>query len=221
MIFRTVAILACAVTIVAVLPVQTQPAGRAEALASRLQQHYDKIGDFEADFVQTILNPVLRTKTTGNGHLYVKRPGRMKWVYATPERQELIYDGKRLVAYYPDDKVANITEISRDSSSPSLLFLAGQGNILRDFIPSNGDSTVTGTVGLKLTPRRPEPEYEYFVLMVEEKSAQLRGLRTRDNQGGDTTTTFQNLRENGGVRDSLFEFTPPKGVEVFSPGAAR
>ena len=61
-----------------------------EELASRIQTRYDTIRDFEADFVQTYQGGLLRTKTTEQGTVAIKRPGRMRWVYTKPERKEFV-----------------------------------------------------------------------------------------------------------------------------------
>lgn len=213
-------LLSCVTALVGVSGLLAQPAGRAEALALKLQQHYDGIKDFEADFIQTVRGGVLPTKSVGEGHLFVKKPGRMRWVYSKPERQELIWDGLRAISYSPDDKHAIESEAPADGSA-ALLFLAGRGNILRDFTPSIAPSTAPGTVGLKLTPRQAEPDFDHFTVVLDEKSTQLRSLVWRDGQGGETTTEFRNLKENAGIPDRLVVFTPPRGVEVITAGPQR
>ena len=42
----------------------------------------------------------------------------------------------------------------------------------------------------------------------------MRQLIVVDGQGGTSTFSFTNLRENVGVADSRFVFTMPKGVDV-------
>ena len=42
----------------------------------------------------------------------------------------------------------------------------------------------------------------------------MRQLIVVDGQGGTSTFSFANLRENVGVADSRFVFTMPKGVDV-------
>jgi outer membrane lipoprotein-sorting protein len=67
---------------------------------------------------------------------------------------------------------------------------------------------------LKLVPRRPEPEYEYLVVTVDPALLQIRTLTTRDRQGGDSTLTFANMKENRGLSDKDFVFRTPRGVKV-------
>ena len=60
-----------------------------------MQQRYNSIRDFQGDFVQTYEGGVLRTKTTEQGTLAIKRPGRMRFTYTKPERKEFVSNGVR------------------------------------------------------------------------------------------------------------------------------
>jgi len=189
-----------------------------ETLAKGLQARYQSIQDFSANFVQTYRAGVLRTQTTESGTVAVKKPGKMHWTYTKPERKELVSDGRKLHWYVPEDKQVIVRDVADEASTPAL-FLSGKGDIARDFTPSAVDSTVPGAVALKLVPRRSEPEYEYLVVTLDPASLQIRALTTRDHQGGDSTITFSNMKENRGLSDKDFVFTVPRGVTVVNDAA--
>jgi outer membrane lipoprotein-sorting protein len=94
------------------------------------------------------------------------------------------------------------------------MFLSGRGNLVRDFDAAMAPSPVKGAVALKLTPRQRQPEYEYLVVAFDPATLQIRSLTTRDLQGGESTTTFSNMKENRGTSDKEFVFRPPRGVTV-------
>jgi outer membrane lipoprotein carrier protein len=184
-----------------------------EALARGLQERYQSIRDFSADFVQTYRAGVLRTQTSESGTVAVKKPGKMHWTYTKPERKELVSDGRKLYWYVPEDKQVIVRDAADEASTPAL-FLSGKGDIARDFTPSLVDGAVAGAVALKLVPRRSEPEYEYLVVTLDPSSLQIRALTTRDHQGGESAITFSNMKENRGLPDKDFVFTVPRGVTV-------
>jgi outer membrane lipoprotein carrier protein len=184
-----------------------------EALARGLQERYQSIRDFSADFVQTYRAGVLRTQTSESGTVAVKKPGKMHWTYTKPERKELVSDGRKLYWYVPEDKQVIVRDVADEASTPAL-FLSGKGDIARDFTPSLVDGAVAGAVALKLVPRRSEPEYEYLVVTLDPSSLQIRALTTRDHQGGESAITFSNMKENRGLPDKDFVFTVPRGVTV-------
>jgi outer membrane lipoprotein carrier protein len=194
----------------------------ADALARALQQRYQTITDFSADFVHTYRGGVLRTKTSERGTVKVKKPGKMRWVYTAPERKEFVSDGVKIYTHLPEDKQVMVSPVppDNDATTPAL-FLSGKGDIARDFTAALVESPVAGAIGLKLTPRKPEPQYDYFVVDTSRPGLQIRALVTHDPQGGDSVITFMNLKENQGISDKEFAFRIPKGVDVITNGAGN
>ncbi len=105
-----------------------------EALAKALQARYQSVRDFTADFVQIYRGGVLRTETRESGTVAVKKPGRMRWTYTSPERKEFVSDGLKMYAYIPEDKQVTVSNVPADSEAPTpVLFLAGKGDLVKDF----------------------------------------------------------------------------------------
>ena len=108
------------------------------------------------------------------------------------------------------------------ASSPAL-FLTGKGDLTRDFNASFDKvaDAPPGSIALKLTPRRPEPEYQFLTLVVEPKTLNLQMLIADDAQGGRSVFTFTNLKENVGLPDHLFVFQMPRNVDVVTDAGGR
>jgi outer membrane lipoprotein carrier protein len=201
------------------LEAQGAPPGapNADALARALQQRYQTIKDFSADFVHTYKGGVLRTQTSERGTVKIKKPGKMRWVYTAPERKEFVSDGVKIYSHLPEDRQVLVSNVppDGDASTPAL-FLSGKGDISRDFTASLVPSPVPDATGLKLIPKRPEPQYEYFIIAVTQPGLQIRALATHDPQGGDSVIAFMNLKENQGIPDKEFAFRIPKGADVIT-----
>jgi outer membrane lipoprotein carrier protein len=212
-----------AVAVFALLSVaaaQTQTRPTPEALAKSLQQRYQGIKDFSADFTHNYRGGVLKTQTQERGKVSVKKPSRMHWTYMAPEKKEFVSDGVKIYSYIPQDKQVIVSSVPADDQATTpALFLAGKGDIVRDFSASYVDSTLPGTLALKLTPRHAEPDYDYLVVTVDPASLQIRALTTKDKQGGESTLAFTNLKENQGISDKEFAFRIPRGVDVITDGA--
>jgi outer membrane lipoprotein carrier protein len=193
-----------------------------DALAAALQSRYRGIRDFSADFVQTYRGGLLRTQTSEKGRVSIKKPGRMRWIYTSPERKEFVSDGEKVYSYLPGDRQVIVSPLpASDQASTPALFLTGRGDIGRDFTAAYADGSGPGVTALKLTPRRSEPEYEYLVVTIDPSTLQIRALATRDRQGGDSTLSFSNLKENTGISDKEFAFLIPRGVDVITDGTAN
>ncbi len=189
-----------------------------EALARRLQVRYDAIKDFTADFTQTYEGGVLRRKTTESGTLLVKKPGRMRWEYKTPEEKLFVADGRKMYAWVPADRQVTVSALpTADAPATPILFLLGRGQLTRDFTAS-----LTGPVpgapadslAVALVPKTPVPDYDRLTLVVDRATLGLRMLIARDSQGGTSTFVFSHLRENVGLTDARFSFTIPRGADV-------
>ena len=110
------------------------PADDAGALASAIQRHYDQVRDFPADFTHSYTGGVLRKKTVEHGHLAVRKPGRMRWTYTKPEEKVFVSDGVKMYSYIPEDKQVIVATVPPDDQATTpALFLAGKGNLTRDF----------------------------------------------------------------------------------------
>lgn len=194
----------------------------AEELARQVQAHYDTVRDFTADFMHSYVGGVLRTRLTEQGRLQVKKPGRMRWDYTEPESKTFVSDGTQLYSYIPADRQVYVSPVpSEDQATTAVLFLAGKGNLLRDFTLSYAESqpaAARGTVALRLDPKLPERDYDWLVLVVDRTTLRIRSLVAADNQGGTSTFEFRNLQENVGLADRTFEFKIPRGVDVIRTG---
>ena len=74
---------------------------------------------------------------------------------------------------------------------------------------------------LRLVPKRPEAEYEWLSLAVDPRTLAILALATVDAQGGHSTFTLANLRENVGLSDNEFIFRMPRGVDVVTDASGR
>src|SRR5712691_1767600 len=133
-----------------------------EALARSLQQRYQGIKDFSADFLHSYRGGVLKTQAQERGRVTVKKPSRMRWTYTAPEKKEFVSDGVKIYSYIPQDRQVIVSSVPPDDQATTpALFLAGKGDIVRDFTATYVDPAILGTLAMKLTPRRAAPDYEY------------------------------------------------------------
>ena len=194
----------------------------APELAAAIQRKVDGIKDFSADFTHTYEGGVLRKQITERGHLLVKKPGRMRWDYSVPEPKQFVSDGVKMYSYIPQDKQVIVATVPpEDEASTPTLVLAGKGSLTRDFTASLVDTPAgmpPGTRGLKLVPKTRQRDYDWLLLAVDPGSLAIRGLQTVDGQGGKSSFSFTNLKENVGLADKEFAFKIPRGADVvFAP----
>ena len=194
-----------------------------EEVVAKVQRLYDTHEDFKANFVQESIVKSLGKKQMSEGTVYFKKPGKMRWNYQKPFKQEIVSDGKTLWNYRAEDKQVMVGQMSQtvQGKVPST-FLAGLGNLQRDFQARWGkEPSPREPYSLELTPQDIQGSLEKLFLLVDRESYQILQARIQDVMGNTTQITFSKIQFDNRLPDSLFTFTPPKGVEVFNlPGAS-
>ena len=175
----------------------------AQEVVAALQKKYDAIRDFTADFVHQSEGGLLRKKQIERGVVQVKKPGKMRWDYKSPEEKLFLSDGRRIYLHVPADNQVIISPVpEQDQATTAVLFLVGKGNLPRDFTVSYADR-----------------DYDWLQLIVDRRTLQIRSLSAADSQGGRSTFQFSNFKENTGLADKTFTFKIPRGADVTNNGA--
>ena len=186
----------------------------AEDLAARLQKRYESIHDFTADFEQTVTGLLVKRPTTERGKVLLKKPNRVRFTYEKPEKKEFVSDGVVFRSYFPAGRQGTETPLPKgDEVSTSLLFLAGRGNIVRDFTSKLASGAPAGELHLGLVPKSKQADFQTLTLFVDVQTLALLGFSTTDQQGT-STIRFTNLKENTGLSDRAFDFEFPKGTAI-------
>ena len=183
----------------------------AEDLARRIEEHYQKTHDLVARFTQTYRSGLLGRESVERGRLSLKRPDQMRWEYEAPEKKTFVSDGHRFFFYVPSDRQVIVKQQGGERSLPSQLLSGGQ--ILASFLVSLEPEPSPGLSRLRLVPRQDDAEVTEAFLVVDDL-ARIRSVEIKDAQGSHSRFEFAEVRENVGLKDAVFEFTMPKGVEV-------
>jgi outer membrane lipoprotein-sorting protein len=193
----------CLLLAIAAAP-QGQSRPPAAETARQLQQKYDQVKDFTADFTHTYEGGVLKKKSTERGTV------------------QIVADGRMIYSYVPADKqVIRSPMPADDEATTAVLFLAGKGNLTRDFNVSYVEGGSDDTWSLRLDPKQKQKDYDWLILVVDRKALQIRGLTAADQQGGRSTFQFTNYRENTGLPENAFVFKIPRGTDVITAGDRR
>ena len=186
---------------------------------AQLQTHYATLGDFSADFVHTYAGGVLSATDPEYGTVHVKNPGRWRFDYTKPEKKVFVCDGTSIRSYFPADRQVIVSQLPADASaSTPALFLAGIGDVSRDFAAefAQAPTSIDRSWIIRLTPTGNDANYTQLTLTLDRSSLAIQQMATTDFQGGISTFTFSNLKENSGLPDTYFAFAIPQDVEVLT-----
>ena len=201
-------------------PATTEPPqSDVQVLVERLQAHYDALDGFEADFTQRYERKILRRAVEESGRVIVKKPGRMRWEYQSPEEKLFVTDGSRSYFYIPIKNQVMVSHHPRGAmgmgeGSPFEL-LTGRSRMTDSFAVFASDAPPTrGGEMLHLEPTRQHEEFEDVEIEVDPETGELLRVILIDTQRNRTEFIFENVRKALDLPESLFQFTIPPGVEV-------
>lgn len=177
----------------------------------KLKTFLEGLETFSADFEQTLFNEFNETLETASGSVYLQRPGKFHWVYTAPYSQYLISDGTDLWIYDQDLEQVTVSTVTGTIEKSPAAVLAGDTDLGGDYI-INDLGHLDGADWMELASADPESQYNSIRLGFD--GQRLVGMILFDNLGQTTRIVFSHDVRNGAIDPSLFQFTPPAGVDV-------
>ena len=185
---------------------------REQQALDAIQQKYENILTFEADFTQRSYVKMMGKAHETKGKVQIKKPGKMKWVYGLPDTQVLISNGKILWHYVSEENQAIKVPIENIySSNTPALFLAGQEKLTRIF---NIENINTNPLSITLSPKGEDQTLSRLQLFANKKNFQITGSTVYDKLGNKTEIHFSNIKTNLVIPERTFQFQAPPNTEV-------
>lgn len=185
-------------------------------VAEAVDRHYNGLNSLQTNFTESFRGAGM--SRTEEGVMYLKKPGKMRWEYKTPREKLFVTDGKTAWFYVPGERQARRTAVKNldDFRSP-LRFLLGKTKLEKEF---SGLSVVTadkplapGDVILRGVPKGMEDRVQESRLEVTPDGEIVR-ISVEELDGTFTEFRFRDPKENVQLREQMFKFSPPPGVEV-------
>jgi len=186
------------------------------AVAQAVDQHYDRLRSLQVDFVEIYQGGGV--ERTESGTLWLKKPGKMRWDYRSPEEKLFVSDGKDAWLYLPGEKQVRKSSMRKldDLRSP-LAFLLGKTKLEKELtglsLAPDMEALQSGDTMLRGVPRGLADQISEIALEITPQSRISRIIM----QGVDGATTeyrFTGQKEDGAVADGGFSFQPPAGTEI-------
>ena len=188
-------------------------------VVSRLQQTYEKMVDFKADFIQETTVKSIKKTDVEEGHVFFKNPRNMLWNYTKPKAKKLVINSRKVWLYLPQEKVAYMQDSDYIFKSKVLIkFLSGLGKLKDDFAIKYAEPNAldkNGNYLLVLIPLEKSAAYNTLQINVDKNNFFILQVTFDDAVGNSTTLRFSNISINTGLALKIFQFQPPAGVSIF------
>ncbi len=188
----------------------------AQQVAARIDARYNGMKSLRADFTEIYSGGGIRRSESGT--LWIKKPGKMRWDYASPQKKLFVTDGATAWFYVPGEQQARRTALKKldDLRSP-LRFLLGRTKLNKELrglsLATDIRPEITGDVVLRGIPVGMEDRISEL-LLESDGQGYLRRIVMEELDGSRTEFRLENQQENVLVSNAEFSFRPPSGVEV-------
>ncbi|MCX2960442.1 outer membrane lipoprotein chaperone LolA [Rodentibacter caecimuris] len=176
-------------------------------VASELQSRLSQVNVLSADFSQTVTSAGGKNVQQGNGKIQIKRPNLFRMETTSPQETQIIADGKSL--WYYDPFVQQVTAQwvkEAINNTPFVLLTSDDKSHWNQYsVTKQADTFV-------LKPKSTKSNIKQFDIRVDENGI-LRNFSTTEKDGQTNLYVLRNIT-NQPLSDSLFQFKPPKGVEL-------
>jgi outer membrane lipoprotein carrier protein len=183
-----------------------------DAARTRLNHFFTEVNSLSGSFNQQVYDKKGKIIQKSAGRLYLSRPGKFRWVYITPDPQEIIADGKNVWIYDKDLEQVTVKPMRAAISSTPIAILTQKVSPDSQFQVSKLTDKTAGLDWFNLKPHRSSNDFKYIQLGLDRKG-NLRKMVMFDKLGQKTVVNL-NVRNNAPVSSQQFFFKPPPGVDV-------
>jgi outer membrane lipoprotein carrier protein len=184
-----------------------------------VEARYNRAKTLKVLFEETYTVPG-RPRRSERGELTLRKPGRMRWDYASPLGKLFLSDGHDVYLYSPDTRQVEKMKLkeSEDMRAP-LAFLLGKLDFSKEFRDFQMSADPAGTV-LTAVPKSDRLPYEKIEMLVQPDFTIRRLVVTGQDK---SILSFQFDREqvDPAVNDAVFRFRMPPGASMAPPEASQ
>lgn len=199
--------LACGLLLASTLSFAEQ---QSSEIATKLDQLLQKTSTFQASFTQTTISENNSIVQKSSGTVQFQRPGKFRWETLKPTHQVIVTNNQWLWIYDIDLKQVTKRQVNRDMLTPARVLSSDSTALLKRFKVEMGQSA--GRVKFILLAKSKKANFKEVIIFFVNDT--LTGLSVINQIGQTNNFHFSDVKTNQPLNASLFDFTPPAGVDV-------
>lgn len=177
----------------------------------------NKTNSMQASFEQHQLNEKgikIEEKTTGI--MMFERPGKFIWHVKKPAEQLSVVNKEKSYLYDVDLEQATVRKTEQNPSNNPTIFLSSPENKIAGSFTITKINPSGKKLQFQLTPKTKDAQKAaYKWIRISFTKNKLSNLQILNNFGQKSDISFSNIKINPKFSSKTFDFTPPKGVDVF------
>lgn len=193
----------------------TASAARADD-TSALIDYLNTLHSYSATFTQQRFDETGELLETAQGDCSIERPGRFRWNYHAPYQQVIVSDSHKLWIYDQDLAQVTVNQVQGGGPGTPAELLSAEFDVTARYSVTHL-GPLEGYDWYRLHPKDAKSQFQEVELGFADQ--EIKAMRLKDNLGQTTVLHFAAVKRNGPLAQSLFQFTPPAGVDVVEGGA--
>ena len=214
--FPKTAIKKCSMSMLAIAGVLLSVSLQAASVTERLQSFFAEKGSMRADFTQTVKGAAFAQPGESRGTFMLQRPGKFRWDYNQPYKEQIVGDGQRLWIYNVDLEQVIVKPMDAALGDTPALLLSGGGDISERFVISAITDRDDNLQWVRLVPKKDDTGFKEIRLGFGPKH--LLAMELVDGFDQVTRLSFSNVESGVSLPADSFHFVPPEGVDVVGDG---
>lgn len=188
-----------------------------DTLLRGVESRYNNAKTLQVLFSEAYTGPG-QPRRTESGKLALRKPGRMRWDYTSPQGKLFVSDGKWLWLYTPsNNRVERMKLKETDDMRAPLAFLLGKLNFSKEFRNIKAQSGPDGTA-ISAEPATDTLPYTSVEFLVSPER-QIRRVKVTGYDKSVLEFHFDQETMNPPLDSKLFRFEAPQGAEVVTEAA--
>ncbi len=178
----------------------------------KLNEFFTQVDTMQASFTQQVVDDKEKVRQSSSGTVFLSRPGKFRWEYTSPNKNQIVSDGKNVWVYDIDLDQVTVKPVKQALSAAPVGLLLQKQPAEKQFAVDEMEADGSNLEWFRLTPHKKDSDFTNMDLGISDNGIQEMILN--DKFGQKTYIKFSGMNTNGGIDDSKFSFTPPKGADV-------
>ena len=188
-----------------------------DALLGKLAEAYKDVPSIEATFVQTSTGMSYMEPMVQKGTLSIERPGKMRWDFTEPTKQQYISDGTTLWVVSEADKTCTIYRSMDGVLSTYFDFLTGMADVREHFTVRLGEPVGEADV-LVLKPLAADSTLGTMKVRIDRASGLVASVVSVTPFGDQTEVVLSDVKTGRDLPDESFTWSGREGYREVEGG---
>lgn len=164
-----------------------------------------------ASFEQSVTDKNGKKLQAASGTMQFSRPGKFRWEYVKPYKQQIVGDGIKLWIFDPDLNQVTVKKLGDSLGDSPAALLAGNNDLDKYYVLTDAGK-LDDIEWLDAVPKNKDTTFERMRMGFVGDA--LTVMELKDNFGQTTMIKFSSLEKNPKLAGDVFKFVPPKGADV-------